>query len=392
MQPVKAIEKIIKNSFINLLGMFIPDGGNAPVPDIKNINSALVLRPDRLGDFILAVPAINMLKDKLGKEAKLTIVAGKRGEDIARLFFNPAPRKSPLIEAGMDSTPGREHNRNFFKGGSTNNEIIVYNKNFFSFLKVAVRLMAGKYDVAINFHSYPFSITSAIMTLASKCRVRIGYKKTGAKNPLGHKIFNKGIALNNDSLHESIKDMLLLKPLKITAKGKNTMPKFDLPVESKGHARDFYKNCGITGRDFVIGMHPTLKKKDNRWKKENYRDLIIAVQRKFKAKIVVVYGIGEQDEIQAFRQLIAGIKDVFIFPHNDILRIMAAAQRFNKFVCNDSGIMHAVSLVTDVIAIFGPSTAKRWSPIGPNKITILQKKDGDCDSVSISEVLSKISG
>jgi ADP-heptose:LPS heptosyltransferase len=361
LQPGKAIEKTIKNSFINFLALLIPNDENAPVPDIKLVNSALVLRPDRLGDFILAVPAINLLKEKLNKKAKLTIVAGSRGEDIASLFFN-------------------------------GDKIIIYKRNFFSFLKMMFYIFINKYDIVINFHSYPFSMTSAIMTLAAKCRVRIGYKETNIKNTLAPKIFNKGVILTNDDLHERDKDMLLLKPLKIRLSGKTAPPKINLPAEAKARAQEFYKNCGIKKADFVIGIHPTLKKKDNRWKKENYRDLILGAREKLKAKTIVVYGMGEEDELRIFMKLIAGIKDVFILPYNDIISIMAAAERFDRFICNDSGIMHAVSMVTDVIAIFGPSTVKRWLPIGANKITILQKKDRNCDSVSTGEVLRKIQG
>jgi len=361
MKPEKIIEKSIKSFFITLMGLLINENKAAVIPDIRQAKSALVLRPDRLGDFILAVPAISLLRQKLNKDAKMTIVAGKRGEDIARLFFS-------------------------------RDDIIVYNRNLFSFIKVCLKLFLSRCDFVINFHSYPFSMTSAIMTLASKCKIRIGFKEAGEKNELGHKIYNKGVVLYNDILHESQKDMMLLKPLKLGFAGKIRMPEIVLPDKPVQIAKDFYKEHGIKEKDFVIGIHPTLKKKDNRWEKKNYRDLILAAQKKYKAKTVVVYGLGEEDEIKVFRQIIEGIKDAFILQNNGILDIMAAAQRFNKFVCNDSGIMHAVSLVSDTVAIFGPSTAKRWSPIGDNKVVILQKKDGNCDSVSVKEVLRKISG
>ena len=39
--------------------------------------------------------------------------------------------------------------------------------------------------------------------------------------------------------------------------------------------------------------------------------------------------------------------------------MMGVAGRFNVFVCNDSGIMHAISQVADTVAVFGPSDPQR---------------------------------
>jgi ADP-heptose:LPS heptosyltransferase len=77
---------------------------------------------------------------------------------------------------------------------------------------------------------------------------------------------------------------------------------------------------------------------------------------------------------------------------NDLFFILEVAKRFDVLVCGDSGLMHACSWITRVIAVFGPSDPKRW---GPSALTgfrhrVFRKKDGVCDSVGSREVAQEV--
>src|SRR6185436_15584571 len=110
--------------------------------DPKTFSSILILRPDRLGDFILSMPAIEALRKGMGPAARFTLVAGDRNEEMARFFFPKA-------------------------------RIWVSWKSPFRRILIFLKIMAGRYDAVLDLHSYPFSTTSAMMALLSGSPVRI---------------------------------------------------------------------------------------------------------------------------------------------------------------------------------------------------------------------------
>jgi ADP-heptose:LPS heptosyltransferase len=56
------------------------------------------------------------------------------------------------------------------------------------------------------------------------------------------------------------------------------------------------------------------------------------------------------------------------------------------FVTNDTGVMHlATGLVTPMIALFGPTQAEVWGPIGDNKYS-LQSPSLDINEITVEKV------
>lgn len=353
----KRLEKAVKNFFINLLAAVISEGKNIKVKPAAEIKSVLVIRPDRLGDFILTVPAIQLLKKNMAPGAKLTIMCGTRGLDIAKLFFPDC-------------------------------RIIVRKKGVINF-KLCVLKTAFRHDAVINFHSYPFSMTSAMITLFTFCGVRIGFKETqSVKNVLAPKIYNKGIILNDDALHETKKNIALLPVLGIKAEtGKIKLSAPDSGSKAADDARAFISSFK-DGKKFVI-IHPSLLKKDNRWEQERYAEFA-KMASDSGINVACVAGMGEHDEMEKFKVICAGIERVYYYPYSDIAHMLALGQKSACTVCNDSGIMHLLSLACPVVAVFGPSVLSRWDPIGPFHNICIQKEDNKCMSVSAKEVFSAV--
>ncbi len=360
----KVIEKRVKNIFSKMIGVVLGQGAPVQSMDIKKFKTVIVFRPDRLGDFILSVPAIKTIEASLSPGARLVIVTGNRGGEgkkIARLFFEKT-------------------------------EIISVDKNLFSFLAVMGYLLINHFDAAIDLHSYPFSMTSGMFTIASRAKVRVGFVQTGEKNEaLAEKIYNQGVVLTDNNVNEKEKNMLLalaLGAVRNEAKENEALtPHLSEVVKAK--AKTFYATCGITEKDFVVGIHPTLKKKDNRWEQEKYKALIIELKKNKNAVIVVVYGKGEDAELESFKKITADMDGVFIIPENDIMSTLAYAVRFNVFVCNDSGLMHTIALVAPTIAIFGPTSPERWKPAG-KLLAAIRAQDHNPASVTVKDILKFI--
>jgi ADP-heptose:LPS heptosyltransferase len=210
------------------------------------------------------------------------------------------------------------------------------------------------------------------------------------KNVLAPKVYNKGIILNNDLMHEKDKNIALINVLGVEYNSNLENIKPQLPSKVLSFAREFYGFNNIKRDDIVIGIHPTLLKKDNRWEQERYFEFASLAVNSIGAKIIVIHGMGEDAELEKFKKMAGISPGIFYYPEPNIISIMAAAREFDCFVCNDSGIMHAAALVANVVAVFGPSVLSRWTPVGPYKKICLQKPDGMCMSVTSGEALDAV--
>jgi ADP-heptose:LPS heptosyltransferase len=329
-----------------------------PSPDPASPKSFLLLRPDRLGDFILALPALQALQKNIPPGSRVTLVAGERSQELARFFF-----------------PGFE--------------VLVFPKNLWGRLALYRRLWAGRFDAVADLHSNPFSTTSAFMTLLPRSLFRVGF--VDPSQPLSGKVFNRPVPLDSGQRHEREKNLMLVGKL---LERKNLdfrgLPALDIPGNIREKAEDFYRMAGFKKGDFVVGFHPTLLKQDNRWSQENYLRLVKALGKGRPVRMVVVWGRGEEGSLEEFKGKARGIPGLYFLPTCDLLFLLEAARRFSVFVCNDSGLMHLVSLVSNVLAVFGPSHPGQWKPVGKKRVRIFRTPDGKCDSVPPEAVAAGI--
>lgn len=352
----RRIEKGVKSFFINFLSFLIPESSKSKLKPVNQMKSVLVIRPDRLGDFILTVPAIQLLKKNLAPGATLTILCGERGLDIAKMYF-PKDR------------------------------IILRKKGILNF-KMCVLKTAFRHDAVINFHSYPFSMTSAMLTLFTFCGARVGFKETEkVKVPLARKIYNRGIVLNDDAMHETKKNFMLLSVFGINNSEEPALNKPMIDENVKVVVDKYFVSLGIKGKILII--HPTLMKKDNRWEKERYVQFA-EMASEAGLPVIAVSGMGEDGQMEEFKSISKDIKGLYYYPYHEIQYLMALAEKAACVVCNDSGIMHALSLVSPVAAVFGPSVLSRWKPIGIFENYCFQKDDGRCMSVTAEEVMDTV--
>jgi ADP-heptose:LPS heptosyltransferase len=358
MSLISFFEKKIKKLFWNLVGWIIPAEKKA-VP--TKIQSVLILRPDRLGDFVLSVPALEALRKKLGYSGQWTLVAGQPNADLAKFCFPQA-------------------------------RVWVFKKNFFSRVDLWLKILMNSFQVVIDLHSYPFSTTTALLTVLSCSPIRIGFWAKGdflEYRNISKVIFKDGIEAPHENLSEVQKSFLLIK--KLFPGEKLSASKTDLPPSSQETVegvRNFYSQIGLGSKDKVLGIHPTLQKKDNRWSQKRYVELIEQLGSLKGLKIVVLHGKGEAAELKEFQKQVAGFSQVFTLPSDDLFFILEAAKRFNGLVCNDSGIMHLCEWVTKIFSVFGPSDPKRWGPRNrPGvKHQVFRSNDGLCDSVKSRKV------
>ena len=351
----KSFQRLFWSSVLVFLSK-LPDANTNP----SAYRSILVLRPDRLGDFVLSLQAMRNLETQAGPNCRLTIVAGKRNAPFAKFFFPKARVK-------------------------------VFHNHLLGRLFLWVDLLAGRYDVVVDFHSYPFSTSSALMAVASRSPRRVGFWDEAWAKELSRQVFNWGVSPNAEKVHESAKSLALAArvfPGTKLEKRSFKPPSAPAPIETE--VSGFYKEMGVQGKDLVVGLHPTLGKKDNRWEPDRYVELAGLLGKK-KVKLVVVHGLGEERELEDFKRSSRNIQGLVYLPSSDLLTILEAAKRFSILVCGDSGIMHACALVTRVFAIFGPSDPSRWGPLPVHRNRVFRGRDHRCDSVKPNEIARAVS-
>ena len=358
MSPSYAFEKKFKKLFWNLIGWIISAEKKTASGRIRSV---LVLRPDRLGDFVLSVPALSALQKKMGSSVQWTLVAGRPNAELAKFYFPQA-------------------------------RVWVFKKNFFSRADLWFKILLNSFDAVVDLHSYPFSTTTALLSVLSGSPIRIGFWAKGDfedYEDISKRIFNKGIEAPPENISEVQKSFLLIKKIFPKAKLMATKANFSrLPQRAIKEIQNFYSQIGISSKDKILGIHPTLQKKDNRWSQKNYLDLIKKLGSRTGLKIIVLHGKGEGEELRMFEKRTAHFPHVFTLPSDDLFSILEAAKRFDALVCNDSGLMHLCSWVTRIFAVFGPSDPHRWGPQNrPGlKHRVFQSNDGLCDSVKPREV------
>ena len=353
------LERKIKKLFWTLAGGLVKRGPDSfrlgPSPSI------LLLRPDRLGDFLLSAPAIRALELMAGPSARITIVAGKRNEALARALFPKA-------------------------------KVMVFRNFFPSRILLFLRLWTCHYDATIDLHSYPFSTTSALMTLLSGSPLRVGFWAGGDHREYGtlsKKVYNRGLPTPPENLHESLKGFRLAKGLYPSIVFDVVHPLVPPVRPSTVQAvKRFYEGMDLSRKTKILGLHPTLQKVDNCWSKERYVQLIGKLGSNPDLKILLIHGKGEGDDLKRFQAFLGPLPNVFALPSDDLFFILEAAKRLDLLVCNDSGLMHLVAGVTSLLAVFGPSDPRRWGPLASQgyKTRIFRKSDHLCDSVQASEV------
>ncbi|MFH1507781.1 MAG: glycosyltransferase family 9 protein [Candidatus Omnitrophota bacterium] len=290
--------------------LFKPRGGS------NKIDKILLIRLDRLGDFILSLPVIDNMKLKY-PEAKIDILV--------------RPYLSEL--SGM------------IKGI---NKLVVYKNMFIS----CIFLRKQRYDLAIDLLC-DYKLKSALIAYLCAAPRRVGFKQGSRDLFFSHPVESKG--------HKHMVDLTLglLKPLDIPIR--IVIPKIDIAM---GH---FNKTKAVV-------IHPGGYYPSQRWGRDRFSQLIASLYLRYKCEIIVV-GDKSQKRLVDYivdksgvnaRPLCLNLKDLVFTIANCSL-----------FIGNNSGPLHlAASLGIPTISTMGPTDPVLWWPRGEGHVVI--RKDISC--------------
>lgn len=312
--------------------------------NIKNIKKILVIRTDRVGDFLLNIPVIKTLRQNFSQSYLAVMVNSKVSEII---------EKDPCID-----------------------EIIVYNGNiqhrgFCRTVRFIKRLREKKFDLAIILN--PTKKFNLITFLAGISH-RVGYnRKWGFL--LTRKIKDRKFL---GERHEVDYNLDLVRLLGINPENKEIS--ITLTKEDENFVKNLLDTSGIKKEDALIALHPWTTNPAKKWPLGNFLEVGRRLTSELNAKIAVIGGKEERREAESFCQR---EKKFINFSNQFNWRQLAAfLKRCYLLISNDSGPVHIASAVkTPCVVIFGrniPAVGpKRWGPLGDGHIVL--HKDPGCN-------------
>ena len=144
--------------------------------------------------------------------------------------------------------------------------------------------------------------------------------------------------------------------MQLEAKGllrEGVSPSSSHPVEQRQNLRE--KN--------LIIMHPGAGSSRKRWPVENFLRVATLIGGMSLGQVVFIVGPAEPDLALFIKDKSKG--DFRVYEVCDLSYLVTLVRQARCFVGNDSGVTHLAAFMgIPTVAIFGPSSPKRWSPVG----------------------------
>jgi len=308
-----------------------------------NVRSMLMIHQGALGDFILALPILETLRNAF-RQAKSVIMGFPRILELVEKRFY-ADEILAIDQRGMASF--------FVRGGPLDRNL----SQFFSTFNLLV--VFGKDEEGI-----------LIGNLRQVCR--------------GHILHLNPFPEWTQRIHVS--DHLLKELHRYGFPISNQNPRIYLTEKDRDLGRRFFKAQGLTEeeRSKAIIVHPGSGSRKKVWPLERFLDLVRYLQRHSDSRILIVLGPAEGTEVQGAFEGIAwdmGPAAPILAKGFSLLGLASVMEGCRLFIGNDSGITHmAAALGLPTVALFGPTDHKIWAPRGEKVIVV--RKEISCSPCS----------
>ncbi|WP_461834276.1 glycosyltransferase family 9 protein [Desulfothermus sp.] len=310
---LKKLDLLVGKKLLNTANIFKKTLLCYPSKDL-NPRRFLIIRPGGIGDAVLLIPCLNLLKQTF-PEAEFHILAENRNAEI---FY-----------------------------------LLPYTKVFFYHkINDLYRIFKGHYDVVIDSEQWHY--LSAFVAALIKAKVKIGFATNERKDAFTYQIPYK------QDEYEVFSFLNLIRPLTDIPKTEVIKSPF---INLKGQ---FFLN--LNPNYPWVAVFPGASIKERRWDKEKFR----AVIRWLDKKGIKVIVIGGKQEESIGKYLVSScLGHVNLAGKLSLKETAQVLLKVQLLLTADSGIMHlAVAVGTPVVALFGPGIEQKWAPRDGKSIVI----------------------
>ena len=253
------------------------------------------------------------------------------------------------------------------------NELIIFDesgpeKSFFGKMRFAFKLREEKFDIAFILHR---SLTRALITFVAKIKIRVGYD-TKRRGFLLTKRLNPPVG----DIHRVEYFLKLAR-----AMGADTSKKdyeFFITEPDRKKTGRILEAEGVDYDDRIVVLNPGGNWNPKRWPIDKFAELADRLIEKYGVKVLITG--AEKDRVLA-EEISRDMKNkpISICGKTGIRELAPILERAKLVVSGDSGPMHiAVSVGTNVVALFGPTSPDITGPYGEGNYVVM-KKDIGCD-------------
>jgi ADP-heptose:LPS heptosyltransferase len=313
-----------------------------------SLRKILLIRTDRLGDVILALPAATALKKRLAN-VHVTFLARHYTAEIIRCH----PHVDAVLELDGAEISGRAR-------------------------PLARVLRQQKFETAVVLHPRP-ELAWAIWRSGIPQRIGTGYRWYSF-------LFNRRIFEHRktSARHEAEYNLRLLQPLGIT----ETEVEFHFALsQTERQSLDAKLNAlGVSATPVVL--HPGSGGSSRNWPPEYFAGLADLIHRELGMQVILTGAPSEAGLIAALQQQTTS-KPLSLCGRLTIIELAVLCQRASVFVSNSTGPLHlAVMAGAPVVAFYPPLRAarpERWGPYG-RLFDVLMSQQFECSRCRYSQI------
>ncbi len=303
------------------------------------LNRILVIRGGAIGDFILTLPAIKVLRDS-HPAAHIEVLGYKHIALLAKNRFY-ADQILSIESAALSGF--------FAKDADLPHELASYFASF---------------DLIISYLHDPDLIFETNL------------QRSGSKKVI------RGPAKIENSNHATRQ---LARPIEELGLSVSDFAPRVFPSKADRHrAVEFL--LGLTTP--IVALHPGSGSEKKNWRLQNWIKLGNYIHENFAGSLVIVSGEAEQSQIKKLQTIFDNSRTRFAnslpLPH------LAAVLEKTIFVGHDSGISHLASATgAESILLFGPTDPAVWAPLNKN-VRVIRAPSGDLSRLDVEPVRQRL--
>ncbi len=292
----------------------------------------LLLRLERIGDLVMALPAIADVR-ALAPAAVIDLVVGSWNRELAGAIA--AVSSVRVLDARWLA---RE------SGGL----------GVAALLRAAREWRRDRYDLAINFEP---DIRTNLLLAASGSAWTAGFSSGGGGPLLDTAIPYDANAHTTDNARR-----LVAAALGSGATAGACGSTLRIPESSEAVAAR--RLAGFSGP--LVGLHVSGGRAIKQWPPERFAEVARRLITAAGATIVLTGTAGDRKLVDQVASVLPRERVIDVATDLGLLDVAAMLRRLDLFVTGDTGPMHLAAAVgTPIVAVFGPSQPARYAPRGP---------------------------
>ena len=290
----------------------------------------LLLRLERIGDLLMALPAIRDVRT-LAPSAEIDLAVGSWNAALASA--------APYVDR-VEQVDAPWLARGDARRGS-------------SLLAAARAWRRRRYDVAINFEP---DVRSNLVLAASGARWTAGWVSGG-----GGALLDLGLEFDPKA-HTSENARRLVA----ATFGRSAAPLADpllvIPEAARHAARE---RLAARGRGPLVGIHVSGGRLVKQWDPERFAEVARRLATERGATIVLTGGPQDRSMVEVVKAQVPAGQVIDVAGQIDLPELAAVLEQVDVLLTGDTGPMHLAAAVrTPIVAVLGPSDPVRYAPSG----------------------------